>query len=196
VLNKILSSLRGRAGRRAGRRESNLGKWKRNYDGLEEIKTYADETTYRLAAEFLADIETVEDWGCGSGGFRLFCKTEYVGVDGTENPFVDKVVDLATYTTTVDGILLRHVLEHNTGWEKVLENALQSFGKKLCIVVFTPFAEETKEIKYYRKMDVVDISFSRDDLTGRFKGLEWTSDEDLKTDSQYGVEHIFYIRRP
>ncbi len=191
MFKKIKSALDGKN----QRTESNVGKWERNYEGLTEIKTYADETSYRLAAEFMADVGPVEDWGCGSGGFRLFCKSEYIGVDGTKNKFVDKVVDLATYTSDAEGILLRHVLEHNPAWEKILANALRSFGKKLCIVVFTPFAEETHVIKYYKKMDVVDISFKRDDLVNHFEGLKWTSEEDLKTDSQYGIEHIFYLER-
>ena len=191
MLNKIKSALRGNA----QKTESNVGKWKRNYDGLSEIKTYADETSYRLAAAFLDGLESGEDWGCGSGGFRLFCKSPYIGVDGTENPFVDKVADLATYRSDADGILLRHVLEHNPAWEKILDNALQSFRKKLCIVVFTPFADETKVIEYYRKMDVVDISFEREDLVSRFAPFRWTSEEDLRTDSQYDVEHVFYIER-
>lgn len=191
MLNKIKSAMSGTT----QKTESNVGKWKKNYEGLSEIKTYADETSYRLAADFLADVAPVEDWGCGSGGFRLFCKSEYIGVDGTKNPFVDKVVDLATYTTEAEGILLRHVLEHNPAWEKILANALSSFGKKLCIAVFTPFAEETKVIKYYKKMDVVDISFNRDDLIRHFEPFKWTSEEDLKTDSQYGIEHVFYLER-
>lgn len=191
MLNKLKSVLRGTT----QKTESNVGKWKRNYEGLSEIKTYADETSYKLAAEFLSDVAEVEDWGCGSGGFRLFCKAAYIGVDGTENPFVDKVVDLAAYTSNPEGILLRHVLEHNPAWKKILDNALHSFGKKLCIVVFTPFAKETKVIKYYKKMDVVDISFKRDDLIRHFDSLAWSSEEDLKTDSQYGIEHMFYIER-
>lgn len=44
-------------------------------------------------------------------------------------------------------------------------------------------------------MDVVDISFSRDDLIRHFEPFRWTSEEDLKTDSQYGIEHVFYIER-
>ena len=61
--------------------------------------------------------------------------------------------------------------------------------------MFTPFAEETKVIKYYKKMDVVDISFNRDDLVRHFEPFKWTSEEDLKTDSQYGIEHVFYLER-
>jgi hypothetical protein len=174
---------------------SNFGKWSNKYKDISEIGIYADSTSYRLAADFLADIDTVEDWGCGSGGFRLFCKSSYIGVDGSENPFVDKVVDLATYTSDAEGILLRHVLEHNPGWEQILVNALKSFRKKLCIAVFTPFLDKTQVIAYYEAMDVVDIAFKRSDLTRHFDQFKWRSDENLKTESQYGIEHIFYIER-
>ncbi len=174
---------------------SNVGKWRRNYRDLDRVKLYGDSTTYELAAEFLADMDEVEDWGCGSGGFRKFCKTAYIGVDGTQNQFVDTVADLASYRSGADAILLRHVLEHNPEWAKVLDNALGSFRRKLCIVLFTPFAEETKEIKYYRKMDVVDISFRKQDLISRFGANDWRLEQDLKTESLYGVEHVFYIQK-
>ncbi len=175
---------------------SNFGKWTQKYKNISDIGTYADETSYLLAADFLADVDTIEDWGCGSGGFRLFCRSSsYVGVDGSESPFVDKIADLSTYSSNAEGILLRHVLEHNPGWTQILNNALRSFRKKLCIVIFTPFLEETQVIEYYEGMDVVDIAFRRSDLTKHFEELRWSSDENLETQSQYGVEHIFYIQR-
>lgn len=180
---------------RPKRSVSNVGKWRRYYRDLDEIRLYGGSTTYELAAEFLADMNEVEDWGCGGGGFRKFCKTAYIGVDGTKNKFVDTVADLATYKSSVDGIMLRHVLEHNSEWAKVLDNALDSFRRKLCIVLFTPFAEETKEIKYHKKFDAVDISFRKQDLISRFRDNKWRLEEGLKTESLYDVEHVFYIEK-
>ena len=174
---------------------SNIGKWRRSYADLDRTRLYGDRTTYELAAEFLADVEEVEDWGCGAGGFRRFCRTKYVGVDGTVNPYVDRVGDLATYTSDVGGILLRHVLEHNQEWEKILDNAVSSFRQKLCIVLFTPFAERTTEIRSYWKKDIVDIAFRKDDLIKHFNQHLWRLEENLKTDTQYKVEHVFYIEK-
>jgi hypothetical protein len=177
------------------RRLSNLGKWDRKYTGVNAVALYADETTYRIAADFLADCREVEDWGCGSGGFRRFCKTAYIGVDGSRSKFADKIVDLATYRSVPEGILLRHVLEHNAKWSAILQNAVISFRKKLCIVLFTPFANETKEIAYYRDIDVPDIAFRKEDITRWLDGLKWQLQEGLETDSQYGVEHVLLIER-
>jgi hypothetical protein len=190
LYRRLRNELRDRAGR------GNAGKWTDEYRGIEAIELYGDETTYHLAAQFLNDVGTVEDWGCGAGGFRRFCQTHYVGVDGSVSPFVDRVVDLETYRSEADGILLRHVLEHNYRWARVLDNALASFRSKLCVVLFTPFAPVTREIAYNEWIGVPDLSLAKADLVRRFGQLPWTSDENIATDTQYGVEHIFYVTRP
>ncbi len=102
--------------------KSNLGKWNDYYRDLsvdpKAAPRYGDEVTYLMAAAFLADIDTVEDWGCGRGGFRRFCVSpNYIGIDSSETPFADKIVDLCTYRSTAPAILIRHVLEHNYNWE-------------------------------------------------------------------------------
>lgn len=78
--------------------------------------------TYRRAAAFLTDVTEVEDWGCGAGGFKRFCRPRYVGVDGSKTPFADRVVDLCTYTSRVEGIMMRHVIEHSYLWRAILDN--------------------------------------------------------------------------
>lgn len=89
---------------------------------------YGSIESYRLAAVFLEDCKEVEDWGCGFGTLGRFCLSpKYTGLDGSESPAAKAVIDLRTYTSDVDGILLRHVLEHNpTGWRQILVNALGS----------------------------------------------------------------------
>lgn len=178
-----------------GARASNVGKWKPLYDGLQDTYFYGDTTTYRIASLLLEDMQAVEDWGCGGGGFRRFCKVPYIGVDGTANKFVDKVVDLCSYTTDVDGLVMRGVLEHNYDWERILANAVCSFRRKFCLILFTPFAEQTEEIGYTDLIGVPDLSFRKQDLTAHFDGLRWDLIEDIRTDTQYGVEHIYYVRR-
>lgn len=173
----------------------NLGKWDRVYHDLATERLWGDETTYRLAAEFLADLDLVEDWGCGSGGFRYFCKTKYVGVDGSATPFADRIVDLCNYTSSADGILLRHVLEHNLEWEDILRNAVRSFQKKLCIILFTPFGRKTRAISYNPAIDVVNISFRKDDIVRHLSGCRWSLEEGIRTGSYYEVEHIFFVSR-
>jgi hypothetical protein len=75
----------------------NVGKWDAIYRDLSVTTplTYADAVTYLMAAAFLADVDEVEDWGCGVGGFRKFCiSPRYVGLDGSKTPFADKIVDV------------------------------------------------------------------------------------------------------
>ena len=177
---------------------SNLGKWNKHYEGVEapDHRYGRDGITYRKAAEFLADCDVVEDWGCGVGTFRLYFKNNYIGIDGSCSKFADVITDLATYRSSADGILLRGVLEHNVQWEAILNNALASARHKLIIILFTPFVETTRIIAYYNKIDVPDIAFSKHDLIRHFDHEQWTLEEGLVTDTQYRIEHIFRITRP
>src|SRR5579863_9973824 len=84
---------------------------------------HSDES-YIRAAKFLDDGGVVQDWGCGGGYARQFF-TNYLGIDGT-NDFCDIQADLRTLQTNCHSILLRHVLEHNFEWEKILTNAIES----------------------------------------------------------------------
>jgi hypothetical protein len=134
-----------------------------------------------MAAAFLADIDTVEDWGCGRGSFRQFCiSPNYIGIDGSKTPFADKIVDLCTYKSTAPAILIRHVLEHNYNWEQIVSSAVRSFQNKLCLILFTPFATETKEIGHDKGIDVPDLSFTRQDIERHFSGFKWTLIKDIR----------------
>lgn len=160
----------------------------------EQPVSYGDDTTYLKAAEFLRGCVTIEDWGCGAAYFKRFINgARYVGVDGSESKFCDRHVDLVDYCSDVEGILLRHVCEHNADWKRILENAVASFTKKLVIVIFTPFGSETQQIAT-NWSDIPDLSFRKEDLTECWKGLQYT-EESFKTATQYGEEHVFYISR-
>ncbi len=176
-----------------------LGKWDKWYEKADTMGSFAygDTVTYQLAANFLADMEEVEDWGCGTGGFKRLFKGKYSGIDGSDNPFVDKVVDLRTYRSNVDGIMMRHVLEHNYDWKDVLSNVMSSFNKKFCLVLFTPFAKTTDQVAHNKKhgVDVPDISFKKEDIESFFKDLKWKLEDNLKTRTGYRVEHIYYVEK-
>jgi hypothetical protein len=179
---------------------TNVGKWDDSYRKLsgDAPALYADAVTYLMAAAFLADVDEVEDWGCGAGGFRMFCVNPgYVGLDGSKTPFADKIVDLCTYRSSAAGILMRHILEHNYEWEKVLDGALQSFQKKFCLILFTPFVDETKEMAHnaWGGIDAPDLSFKREDLERHFHNVNWKLIRDIRTKSQYGVEHVYFVWR-
>src|SRR5262249_21544228 len=101
---------------------------------------FADTATYRLGAKFLEDCAVVEDWGVGAGGFKRY-RPDAIGIDGSKTPFADKIVDLVSYRSNVDGIFIRHVLEHNYDWPRILDNPLHS-AKKVCVLFFVPFSTE------------------------------------------------------
>jgi hypothetical protein len=178
-----------------------LGKWDAWYANLtkkdEGAFRYGDTETYALAAGFLHDVDVVEDWGCGLAGFRRFYHGTYLGVDGSHTPCADVIADLVTYTSYVAGIVMRHVLEHNYEWERVLDNAVQSFRDKLCVILFTPLqVGPTIEIAHNRDhgVDVPDLAFNREQLEKHLVGLKYHHTV-LKTNTGYGEETIYYIER-
>lgn len=176
---------------------SNLGKWNDWYAGLEEPAPFGATDSYRLGAEFLADCATVEDWGCGLGWFRQFRTGPYVGVDGSQSPFADRIVDLGTYRSDCDGIFMRHVLEHNYAWRPILLNAVASFRHKMVLAIFTPWSDgETREIRFVERVGVPDIAFRQRDIEELLGGLEWELRELCSPQVIYGVEHVYLIGRP
>src|SRR5437868_13881510 len=186
----------------SGYEASNLGKWDVWYQDLNDDRNvlglYGDSITYLMASAFLSDLPQVEDWGCGAGGFRRFCVSDhYIGVDGSRTPFADHIADLREYRSSTPGILLRHVLEHDLQWSAILENAVASFQRKLCVVLFTPFSKETRIIADNRPLgvDVPDISFARDDIEKHFTGLSWRIIADIPSRTQYGAEQFYCVWR-
>lgn len=182
--------------------ETNQGKWDTLITG--EQRPFGDEVTYHRAAQFLADCEQIEDWGCGFGWFsKIFSghsDADVQNLDGTKTEYADRVVDLCSYRSQSEGILLRHVLEHNHHWRQVLENALSSFQRKLVIVIYTPFAEETHNRGDHQFEDgttVPVISFRLEDLQNCFAKYPEisVSEEHLETMTEYRDERIFYLEK-
>ena len=100
-------------------------------------------------------------------------------------------------TSRVEGIVMRHVLEHNVQWRRILANAVASFSKRMVLIIFTPFAATTRVIATATHVTAVptpDISFRKEDLTDYFKQFHYR-EESLNTDTQYQVEHVFYIEK-
>lgn len=186
-----------------------LGKW--NYGTTPQFP-YGDETSYQKAMDFLDGPYIIEDWGSGVSWARKFVKRgRYIGLDGSWSHHCDQVVDLRTYRSQADAILLRHVLEHNLEWQKIIENALASFQRKLVLILFTPFSESTHVMTMGPvgggNDTVPDISFKREDIlkyllaeglipgTSTKRRLFYFTEESLVTATQYGQEHIFYIEK-
>ncbi len=171
-----------------------IGAWK--YEGGKK-PSYGDDVSYRKGIAFLDGHGDIEDWGCGFCHARKFVtKSRYIGVDGSGR-WAHKTVDLREYASNVSCVFMRHVLEHNVDWKLILGNAVGSFGRRMVLIVFTPMAETTGVIatsSVETSIPVPDISFKREDLTECFAHLKY-SEESLKTDTQYGTEHVFYIER-
>lgn len=167
--------------------------------GSSEPESYGDNTTYVFGAEFLSDCESVEDWGCGRGWARqFFSDVSYVGVDMgvdgqvTDNPFADKLVDLTQYTSDVDGILLRHVLEHNYEWRKILANALASAKKKVYVVTYTEFHDEQETLWEYKGIPTLRLPWEE------FRTLThpWSLFRtEVESDTYFGKETIVSLVR-
>jgi hypothetical protein len=176
----------------SGLQQAVMGKW--NYRQADQF-AYGDETTYRKAMAYLNGHGEIEDWGCGTGFARRFAtRSAYTGIDGSESRFTDKVADLRVYTSDVDCILIRHVLEHNHDWRTILLNAVGSFRVRMALVIFTPLQDRTRQIATWPS-GIPDIGFRKDDLIEVFKHLRY-AEESLRTATQYKTEHIFYIEKP
>lgn len=181
--------------------ESNVGKWAGWHTG---IKPFGDTASYELGAEWLKDCAMVEDWGCGSCWFSRFIPpVRYHGLDGSETPLGD-VVDLATYRSEVPGVFMRHVLEHNFEWAKILDNALASFTERMFLVLFIPLGPETHDTEFEDPPGVPNFSFRLEDLTDRMDaaGASYDIEElgnampyGLRKPPQVGTETVFRISR-
>ena len=173
---------------------STSGVWK--YENVEEFR-YGDDTTYQKGLAFLDGHGTIEDWGCGFAHAKSFIHgSRYVGVDGS-SPYADKNVDLSAYTSDADCIFIRHVLEHNLHWRRILANALASFRNRMVLIIFTPWSESTRVIRVgdaITSVPVPDISFRKEDITECFKHFSYR-EETYQTDTQYKIEHVFFIDR-
>jgi hypothetical protein len=181
--------------------KSAAGQWNDSYKlaGHDTApKPYGDNTTYLKGADFLKGLR-VEDWGCGLGWFKWIFTDEdlYTGVDGSKTPFADKIVDLRTYRSSTEGVFMRHVLEHNECWREILRNAVASFTKRFVLVIFTPFQKSTQVIatsNFGTTSNFIDIGFALNDIAGELK--PWLKRfETIKTDTQYGEEHVFYCEK-
>lgn len=179
---------------------TNVGRWESWYAAVTEPEAYGDTVTYRLGADWLADCPLVEDWGCGKGWLRQFVPAaRYRGIDGSRSPFADDVVDLATYRSSVPGIFMRHVLEHNYDWRRILRNALASFTDRMALILFSPIelAGVTREIGYDDDPGVPILSFALPDLAtiiDEEPGVRFIW-ETLETDTAYGLETILRVQR-
>ena len=159
--------------------------------------------TFNIAKTYLSDCKKIEDWGCGPlCYFKKFIdpSIEYLGIDGSLS--IDSIKsDLINYTSNVEGILMRHILEHNEldKWSIILTNALNSFTYKMCLILFTPFENDTKIL--YRNAScynyVPTISFNKHEIIQLIVSNNCSFEliENIKTNTEFGIEHVFLIKK-
>jgi hypothetical protein len=183
---------------------SNIGKWNERYKDLIIPVAYGDPITYIEAAKFLTDCIEVEDWGCGSGGFLSY-RPDAIGVDGSDTKFATKkFVDLRNYISDCESIHMRHVLEHDHEWIKILRNALISFRRKIVITMFV-IPENGKTIPLSMgggntgvNDDIPTLRISRNEFMDEInntKNIKTIESKVMKTGSCYGSEEIFFITK-
>jgi hypothetical protein len=105
------------------------------------------------------------------------------------------VVDLVAYRSTVPGLFMRHILEHNYAWAQILDNALASFTERMALILFTPEQETTAEIAFRSDVGVPDIAFRLADITDRFPPDVTYTVQRISSATQYGSETILLLER-
>ena len=181
---------------------SNVGLWK---DWHTTVKPFGNTSTYELGAEWLKDCQLVEDWGAGSAWLTEFIPPgRYRGIDGSPGPHTEEIVDLTTYRSKTPGVFMRHVLEHNYEWAKILDNALASFTERMFLALFIPLADETHDTEFEDPPGVPNFAFRLEDLTDRMDeaGAEYDVEElgnetpyGLREPKQVGTETVFRLSR-
>lgn len=144
----------------------------------------------------------VEDWGCGNCVFKEYLDNtiRYIGIDGSDTGYQDKIEDLTKYRSDVDSIYIRHIIEHNDDYKHILENSLESFNNVMILVLFTPFTnKDEKEILTTCKLKnytIPDISFNKNHLINIIESKNCTCNiiENIESNTIYGYENIFVIK--
>lgn len=172
---------------------TNVGRWDQWYAELTSPEPYDDVATYSIGADWLAPCETVEDWGTGRGYF-LTLRPDAVGIDGSQTPFAKVIADLAEYTSSPEGIFMRGVIEHDWRWEQILANALASFTKRMCLVLFTPDAPDVRQLDWIAELGVPDLAIPSRFVDEMASGLVADSFS-LDTATTYGVERVWLLER-
>lgn len=173
---------------------TNVGKWDGWYANLGDPEPYDDTAMYVLGAEWLAGCDRVEDWGTGRGWFKTL-RPDAIGIDGSQTPHADIIADLETYRSTTSGLWMRHVIEHNWAWERILTNAVASFTDRMALCLFTPDGPAVAQLDFVDP-GVPDLCIPTpliDDVLAE-AGCDWTCTE-YATDTVYGLERLWLISK-
>lgn len=168
--------------------------WYRWYVDDRSVRAFGDTVTYEIVADFL-DGYSVEDWGCGYGFYKTLHRGPYRGIDGVDTGSQDHIQDLSTYTSDVDAIMMRAVLEHNYNWRDILYNCATSAKKRLAIVVVTPSGSD-ETINYVGEAQIPDICIPWDEVTRILKDHGWRGRfSSFNTDTHYHNEAVWLAEK-
>lgn len=179
---------------------TNAGKWNMAFKRLSAPWPFgSDKRSYSLAADFLSGCDRVEDWGCGAGYFgTMIAREKYVGIDGSRTPFASVVADLCDYRSNTEAIFVRHVLEHNWRWRKILANAIASFTRNLAIAIYTPWnlGRVAVSIGRAKKVDVPVLSLPKMEIVEALSvGMSYKLIELDNPGGVYGQEHVLLVSK-
>lgn len=177
--------------------------WPDLYSSAERPLEYpGGSVSYRLAGEFLAGDDLVEEWGCATTFGRQFISAPYRGVDGGPSKFVDEVVDLRTYRSKVPKALIRHVLEHNWEWRDILRNFLRSFQQSAVVILFIPLGEHDINRSFENRVGVKEtppgLQMDEESFMATLKmpGIKIVQDFELSNDTPpFGYERLFLLEK-
>lgn len=131
----------------------------------------------------------LEDWGGGTGYAKRFVKnSKYRLVDFSPSRWLDEMADLEGYTSNVEAVLLRHVLEHNRGWKQILLNATHSASLKLAVVLFIPIASAPTH-NLYDEGGVCNLQINATDFHRVLRDWRVRREE-------VGTEELYLAERP
>ena len=166
-----------------------MGKWDEYFLNRNYPFSLGSELTYKIGMSFLEDCDIVEDWGCANGYAKQFCKSPtYIGLDGSKNICSNNLVDLRYYSSNVNGIFIRHVLEHNAEWQLILENVLKSFTKKASLIFGGPWKEITHIKDIIADREIVNMGFRKNDIIDMLQSVNFV-------DFSIEGEHVFLMQK-
>lgn len=175
-----------------------MGKWQELHGAATEPRNFGEDLTYAIAMGYLRGCSEVHDWGCGTAYAQRYAspRQRYLGVDGTSTPWTAVVADLTQWCTPADGILVRHVLEHNTDWRSVLFNAVRSARVRLAVVLFIPLRTDARERDRtphgsYRNLELPGAEV----ITMIERELRVEARFTLATESEFGSETLLLATR-
>lgn len=149
---------------------------------------YGQERSYVRGMEWLTPCNLVEDWGCALAYAKSYRIGDYRGIDGTPGK-ADVIADLSIYRSEVEGIFMRHILEHNYDWRVILQNALASFTKRMTLILYRPM-QDTEKVVLEKP---VELDLPRFALVRTL--APFLQSFEIIEGAKHGHETIFYLEK-